>query len=81
MPFLATDWSSPRQRMLQFLSRFAHPVGALVNVLHWLPSWLVDALISIAEPGAEPHTHQGIRALLNPNGVRNNLHLAQHEFR
>lgn len=81
MPFLATDWSSTRQRMLRFASRFAHPIGGVVGALSRLPHWLLDSLVGLAEPAAEPHTREGIKELLNTNGVRNNLHLASHEFR
>lgn len=81
MPFLATDWSSRRQRLLRLAARFAHPIGAAAGALGRLPLWLLDGLVSVAEPAAEPHTRDGIKQLLNANGVRNNLHLAQHEFR
>lgn len=81
MPFLATDWSSRRQRLLRFASRFYKQAGSLVGVLQRLPEWLLDTLVAIAEPGAEPHTREGIKAMMNPSGVRNNLHLAMHEFR
>lgn len=81
MPFLATDWSSRRQRLLRLAARFAHHIGAAAGALGRLPPWLLDGLVSVAEPAAEPHTRDGIKQLLNANGVRNNLHLAQHEFR
>jgi hypothetical protein len=81
MPFLATDWSSSRQRLLRVAARFAHPLGAVVGSLQRLPAWLLDSLVHVAEPAAEPHTREGIKALLNASGVRNNFHLAQHEFR
>jgi hypothetical protein len=81
MPFLATDWSSSRQRLLRVAARFAHPLGSVVEALQRLPTWLLDSLVRMAEPAAEPHTREGIKALLNTSGVRNNFHLAQHEFR
>lgn len=81
MPFLATDWSSRRQRLLRFAAGFYQQVGSLAGLLQRLPAWLLDSLVALAEPGAEPHTREGIKALINPAGVRNNLHLAMHEFR
>jgi hypothetical protein len=81
MPFLATDWSSRRQRLLRFAARFSHHIGGAAGALGRLPPWLLDGLVSVAEPAAEPHTRDGIKQLLNTNSVRNNLHLAQHEFR
>lgn len=81
MPFLATDWSSTRQHFLKFAARLAPVLGAAVGLLNRLPERLLQGLIALAEPTAEPHTREGIRALLNRNGVRNNFRLAYHEFR
>jgi hypothetical protein len=81
MPFLATDWSSKRQRLLRLAARFSYQLGGVAGALGRLPPRLLDALVHVAEPAAEPHTRQGIKKLLNANGVRNNLHLAMHEFR
>jgi hypothetical protein len=81
MPFLATDWSSKRQRLLRIAARFSHQLGGMAGALGRLPPRLLDVLVHVAEPAAEPHTRQGIKELLNTNGVRNNLHLAMHEFR
>lgn len=81
MPFLATDWSSRRQRFLQFASKLGPAIAAGAGILGRLPHWLLDALVTLVEPTAEPHTREGMKALMNRSGVRNNMHLAMHEFR
>jgi hypothetical protein len=81
MPFLATDWSSTRQRMLRFAANFAPLLGSMAGAVGRLPSWLQDRLLQLAQPGAEPHAQGSMKALMTSSGVHNNFHLAQHEFR
>lgn len=81
MPFLATDWSSKRQRVLSVAARCAPVLGAAAGLAGRLPTWLQDRLIGLSQPGAEEFVRRGIKSLLNRNGAKNNFHLAMHEFR
>jgi hypothetical protein len=81
MPFLATDWSSSRQRILRFAANFAPLLGSVAGAVGRLPHWLQDRLLRLVQPGVEQHAHGSIKALMTAGGVHNNLHLAQHEFR
>lgn len=82
MPFLATDWTSWEQRVLAAAARHhGHRLAAAVEGLQQGPSWLQDRLVHLMQPGAEPHAAQALRAALNPHGLRNNWHMAAHEFR
>lgn len=81
MPFLATDWSSARQRMLRCAANFAPLLGRVAGAVGRLPCWLQDALVRLVQPGAEQHVRGSLKALMTADGVHNNFHLAQHEFR
>eukprot|EP00882_Tetradesmus_deserticola_P020564 GHRQ01022218.1.p1 GENE.GHRQ01022218.1~~GHRQ01022218.1.p1 ORF type:complete len:283 (+),score=122.14 GHRQ01022218.1:185-1033(+) len=81
MPFLATDWSSTRQRMLRFAAHRAPLLGSVAGLVGRLPHWLQDSLLQPVQPGVEQHARGSMKALMTAGGVHNNFHLAQHEFR
>uniref|UniRef100_A0A383V4Q4 AB hydrolase-1 domain-containing protein n=1 Tax=Tetradesmus obliquus TaxID=3088 RepID=A0A383V4Q4_TETOB len=81
MPFMATDWSSSRQRVLRFAASLAPLLGAVAGAVGRLPGWLQDRLVALVQPGVEPHARGSMKALMTAGGVHNNFHLARHEFR
>jgi hypothetical protein len=81
MPFLATHWSSSRQRILRFAANFAPLLGSVAGAVGRLPHWLQDKLVRLVQPSVEQHAHGSMKALMTAGGVHNNFHLAQHEFR
>lgn len=80
-PFLATDWSSRRQRTLQLAARMAPVLAAAAGAVGRLPMWLQDRLLPLVQPGAEPHSCDSLKGLMSYNSAYNNFHLAHHEFR
>jgi hypothetical protein len=81
MPFLATDWSSTRQRLLRLASRAAPLLGLGAGVAASLPAWLQRRLVALTQPLAEGHARDSMLQLVDRSAVHNAFHLAQHEFR
>eukprot|EP00879_Flechtneria_rotunda_P014395 GHRR01015042.1.p1 GENE.GHRR01015042.1~~GHRR01015042.1.p1 ORF type:complete len:235 (+),score=94.29 GHRR01015042.1:360-1064(+) len=80
-PFLSYDWASMRQRVLRVAASCPQLLAAAAAGVGRWPGWLQDKLGAVLVPGAEPHAKENLRASLSYNAVRNNFHLAMHEFR
>lgn len=80
-PFLAADWSSPRQRVLRMAARAAPVLAAAAAAVGSLPAWVQDRFIPLLQPGTEPHVWDSLKGLMSYSSAHNNFHLARHEFR